>query len=135
MDIEIGFPQHGQDNIFNFTNPDDLVCVVWTYQASNAFVIQVTDMTQRFQFPMKSQYISFALVGYFSGVMGWQGVNFCSAASNLYIDFINTHFRKFEVYSGISDHDMLLHFNLYRIKTSKGDLIEFLAGKNPTISE
>ena len=135
MDIEIGFPQHGQDNIFNFTNPDDLVCVLWTYQASNALIIQVTDMSQRFQFPLKSRYISFAVVCHFNGVMGWQGANFCTADSSHFTDFMNAHFKKFGVYTQQSDSDLLLLFNLYRVKTARGDWIEFMAGKNPTVSD
>ena len=50
-------------------------------------------------------------------------------------DFIDMHLRKYGRFTESSNDDLLMIFNLYRVKTRYGYEIEFLAGQNPEISE
>ena len=127
--------EHEQDNIFNFANPDNLSCQVWTYHCGHSDLrIRIDKLNKETQ-RIEPLYAHFTSVKYFGGVTVWNGANFCAASSSQLIDFIDTHFRQYGRFTESSNDNLLLTFNLYKVKTREGYVIEFFAGQSPGISE
>ncbi|MEO8611528.1 MAG: hypothetical protein ABI690_26760 [Chloroflexota bacterium] len=97
-------------------------------------MIQIDKLNEETQ-RIEPLYAHFTSVNYFGGVTVWNGANFCAASSSQLIDFIDKNFRKYGRFTDIRDDDLLLIFNLYRVKTREGYVIEFFAGQSPGISE